>query len=341
MKKLFLVIISALLAFTLSACKQENTDVPLILYNEDDPYITGFKEHILFHAKDHVNIVSYDSQNSQLLQNEIIEELLLQHPQILIVNPVDRLGAYTIIDQAKALDIPIIFINREPLYTDMFRYEKTYYIGAPAENSAVLQAEMIIDLFGNPDDLSSLDKNDDNIIQMVLFKGEQGHQDAEIRSEVVIQELEDFGYTLEIVSIEISDWQKDIAHSKMTQLIRDLDPSTSIELVISNNDYMAIGAIDAMIEQNLFIDVDENGVYEQGVDEWIPVIGIDGIDEALPYIDAGYLYGTVKNDSETMSIMLIELVEALLNHQDLSTLSFELEDGKYIWVDYQKYEKEN
>jgi len=338
MKKSILITLVALITLTLSACTESYDKIPLILYNESDPYILEFKNHILTEANGKLGIEVFDSQNSQLLQNEIIEDILKKEPSILIINPVDRLGAYTIIEKVKQQNIPIIFINREPLEEDMILWDELYYIGAPAENSAAIQSEIIIDLFGSPTNLSNLDKNDDGIIQLVILKGEQGHQDAEIRTEVVIEELELYGYELEILSIEICDWQKTIAYNKMNILITTLNKE--IELVISNNDAMALGAIDAMIERDLFIDVDENGIIESEIDVWIPVIGIDGIEEAFEYIETGYLYGTVINDSQRMSEVLIELVEAILNGSSLDDLSFDLIDGKYVWVDYQRYEKD-
>jgi methyl-galactoside transport system substrate-binding protein len=338
MKKSLIVLLLLVLTMTMSACEDSYDKIPLILYNEIDPYILEFKGHILNEAEGKLEIESYDSQNSQLLQNEIIENVLEKNPRILIINPVDRLGAYSIIDKVKQQDIPIIFINREPLEADMDSWNKLYYIGAPAENSAAIQSEMIIDLFGDPEDLSDLDINGDGIIQLVIFKGEQGHQDAEIRTEVVIKELEDYGYRLEILAIEVCDWQRIIAYNKMNQLLTSLE--SEIELVISNNDAMAIGAIDAMIENDLFIDINEDGVITPGTDTWIPVVGIDGIEDAFEYIENGYLYGTVINDSKTMSEVLIELAEALINGTNLDDLSFEIIDGKYIWIDYQKYEKE-
>jgi methyl-galactoside transport system substrate-binding protein len=220
----------------------------------------------------------------------------------------------------------------------MNSWDRLYYIGAPAENSAIIQSEMVIELFGNPNDLSQQDTNNDGIIQLVIFKGEQGHQDAEIRTEVIVDELETYGYELEILSIEICDWQRDKAYDSMNKLLIDLEDD--IELVISNNDAMALGAIDAMVENELFIDINENGVIDHEEDTWIPVIGIDGIADATPYLESGHLYGTVINDSQTMSLILIELIQAILNDTDLTTLSFEIEDGKYIWVDYKRYVEE-
>jgi methyl-galactoside transport system substrate-binding protein len=338
MKKIGALILLFVFIVTLSACQQDNNVVPLILYNEVDPYILQYKDQIMLEADGKLEIVSYDAQNSQVLQNEMIDDILLSNPKILIVNPVDRLGAYTIIDQAKEHDIPIIFINREPLLTDMFRYNKVYYIGAPAEHSASLQAEMVMELFGSPNELSSLDKNDDNTIQLVILKGEQGHQDAEIRSEVIIEELEEYGYDLEILSIAVCDWQKQIAYESTNELLLNLDQE--IELVVSNNDFMALGAIDSFIENGVIEDSNEDGIYDHETEPWVPVIGIDGINEAISYLENGSLYGTVQNDSETMSVYLIELVEALLQNRDLDTLSFDFESNKYVWVAYKKYELE-
>ncbi len=338
MKKGLILLLLSLGVFLFSGCEESYQKIPLILYNENDPYILEFEGHILSEAEGKLEIDSYDSNNSQLLQNEIIERMIDKDPRLMIINPVDRLGAYTIIEKVKQRDIPIIFINREPLSEDMALWDQLFYIGAPAENSAVIQSEIIIDLFGNPNNLSDLDKNDDNIIQLVIFKGEQGHQDAEIRTEVVIEELEFYGYNLEILSIEICDWQKTIAYNKMNILLSTL--TTDIELVISNNDAMAIGAIEAMKENELFVDNDEDGVINPEIDEWIPVVGIDGIEEALEYIDSGYLYGTVINDSQRMSEVLVELAQAIINGTNLDDLSFDLVDGKYVWVDYQRYEKE-
>jgi methyl-galactoside transport system substrate-binding protein len=301
MSKWLSLVSIAMLALTLTSCKRTDEAVPLVLYNGADPYIMQFKDHINEYAEGRLTMEVYDSQNSQLLQNEIIEEILREDPRILIVNPVDRLGAYTIIEQAKERNIPVIFINREPLPEDMARYDQVYYIGAPAATGAIIQAEMVSELFGSPGSLSVLDRNDDGLIQVVVLKGEQGHQDAEIRTEVVLEELERRGYDLEILSIEICDWQKEIAYDRITQYLEVSPPLATIELVLSNNDYMAIGAIDALREQGFFQDDNEDEVISSNDGSWIPVLGIDAIEEAIDYIDRGFLHGTVLNDSETMS----------------------------------------
>ena len=54
-------------------------------------------------------------------------------------------------------------------------------------------------------------------------------------------------------------------------------------------------------EKSMFNDINENGVFDKDVDLFLPVIGIDGISQAIRLIKEGYLYGTVLNDSKAMA----------------------------------------
>ena len=171
------ILIAILLLFSLSlvGCKEKLKVVHLYIYDMDDPFMEDYADYIFKYADGLFKVELFDAQNSQIIQNELIEEGLEDLPDLMIINPVDRLGAYTIIDKVKEYDIPIVFINREPLDSDLNKYDFAYYVGAVASQSGIFQAEIIADLFGgNPNDLNELDLNDDNNIQVVILKGEQG-----------------------------------------------------------------------------------------------------------------------------------------------------------------------
>jgi len=336
MKKL---LIALLLLTILSSCKKETPVVPLIIYDMKDDYMEDFERRIVDNAEGLFETVTYDSQNSQVIQNEYIERLI-ESSALLIVNPVDRLGAYTIIEKARSTNTPIIFINREPLSSDLALGDQVYYIGANPIESAILQAEIVMDLFGgNPDSLNSMDKNGDNIIQAVILKGQIGHQDAELRTEYVIKEIERNGYTLEVLEIMVANFDMTTAETVMALLLEEY--GQSIEVVISNNDAMAIGAIHTLVEQEYFVDTNENGVIERTSETWIPVIGIDGLDASIDLIDSGYLYGTVINDSESMAKAIVALSQAILNGDDIHSIDYEIINDTYIWIAYQKYTNED
>ncbi|MDP2424986.1 MAG: galactose ABC transporter substrate-binding protein [Candidatus Izemoplasmatales bacterium] len=328
---LFLLVITVLFG-----CTSPTQKVYLFIYDMDDPYIAALANEIVRVGKDYYPIEIHDAQNSQILQNERIEEVLKIKPRLIIINPVDRLGAYPIIEKAKAVGVPIIFINREPLARDLDLYDQSYYVGALAEQSGILQAELVAELFGNnPVSLNEFDRNNDNIIQMIIMKGEQGHQDAELRTEFIVSELERRGFALEVLTTEIANWNTLIAKNRAMVILPSLQDR--VEVIVSNNDAMAIGVIQAMIDLGIFTDENENQMVDKDDDFWIPVIGIDGIEEATNYMRSGHLYATVLNDAIGQAYATISLARFLLDGIALETVGLELTNQRYVWVDYKKY----
>ena len=145
-----------------------------------------------------------------------------------------------IIEAAKESDIPIIFFNREPVAEDLNQWEKLYYVGAKAKQSGVMQGELAADLIW---ERKTVDRNKDGKIQYVVLEGEMGHQDAIVRTESAVDSLKEKGVELEKLSYEIANWNRAQAQNRMTQMINQYN--NQIELVLANNDDMALGAIDA------------------------------------------------------------------------------------------------
>lgn len=322
------------LVFLLAGCSENELDIGLVLYDTVDPFVEVFADQIEKNIKDYSYEI-YDSQNSQSLQNTQLQELLDKDVRLLVVNPVDRLSTFTLIRRLREEGTPVIFFNREPLRKDLQEYRNAYYVGAKPEQSGYIQADLIEELFGgDPNNLNHYDKNGDGKIQAIMFKGQQGHQDAEIRSKSVIETLEEDGYQIDLIQTFVADWNREKAYIEMKQVIQD---EVDYELIISNNDAMAVGAIDAIKELDVFVDDNEDGVIDKLDESWVPILGVDGIDMAVQEIELGYLYGTVINDSQGMADAIYELSQYLLGEIDKSEMTFELSDRYYIWIDYQVY----
>lgn len=326
MKKLLVL----LLLLLLYGCQTRLPSVHVFLYDSSDPFIKGLSSTLNTYGRSYFEITIHDAQNSQIIQNELIIETLNKNPDLLIVNPVDRLGAYTIIEKVKQEDIPIIFFNREPLLEDLELYERAYYVGSKAEESAIFQAQIISEIFGeNPNALNIYDRNGDDQIQMVIFKGEQGHQDAELRTTTIQSELIDLGYSIEVIDIIVADWNETKAYNKAKEFLEE--NMGQLELVVSNNDAMALGVIQAIKEyHDTQVELDENYARFN-----IPIIGIDGITSAIEMIDDGLLFGTVINDSFNQAFAIVDLGRAILS-DDFSELTYDLTDQYYIWIPYRK-----
>ena len=331
MMKNMLVIIPLL--FLICSCSDSRKKVSLLLYNGEDLFVQKFAAQIIDMGEPYADVMTFDAKNSQILQNETLEIQIKEGCDLMMINPVDRLGAYSIIKKLRNEEIPVIFFNREPLLKDLVLWDKTWYVGARAAQSGQMQAELAMELFGNdPENLNRYDRNGDGQIQTIIFKGEQGHQDAEIRSSEVVRTFRVNGFVLDILVTEVANWDRDESYDKTGTLIAHY--GEELELVLSNNDAMALGAISRMRQMGFFKDNNENGRMDKDDESWIPVLGIDGLDQAVEQIREGYLYGTVINDSESMARAMAALADAVLNAKDLGALPFPLEDGRYIWIDY-------
>ena len=120
------------------------------------------------------------------------------------------------------------------------QWEDLYYVGCDAEQSGVMQGEIAADYIKNHPEV---DKNQDGEIQYVLLEGEAGHQDAISRTDFSVKTLIEKEVNLEKLSYQFADWNRGQAENRMNRLISQY--KDGIELVISNNDEMALGAVEA------------------------------------------------------------------------------------------------
>lgn len=182
-----------------------------------------------------------NGKGSQNTQNSQVDRFVSLGVDVICVNMVDRSAASYIINRAMEGDIPVVFFNREPVEEDMNRWEKLYYVGEDAKESAVLQGNILVDAYN--EDPSSLDLNNDGKVSYVLLEGETNHQDSLIRTEWSIQTIKDGGVRGENTGGILNG--KKVKGSAWMEKWLDEYPN-EIELVISNNDDMALGAADAL-----------------------------------------------------------------------------------------------
>ena len=300
--------------------KKTSLRIGVLLYRGDDTFIGTLRNSMEQAAKEYeketgvrVTLDVRDAKRNQLTQNSQAERMIDLGCDVLCVNMVDRSAASGVIDQAMESDIPIVFFNREPVAEDMNRWEKLYYVGADAKESAVLEGQILVDAYQkNP---STLDRNGDGVVSYVLLEGETNHQDSLIRTEWSIQTLKDGDVPLEKITGGIANWDRSQASALMEQWLKEYPGQ--IELVVSNNDDMALGAIDAMNRAGI------------GANS-IKVVGIDGTPVGIKALEEGYLFGTVESDKERYSQAIFDIAWSLSLGQDPKDRVPQLE-GNYYW----------
>lgn len=302
--------------------------VAVVQYTSGDNFIDALtncmKEQFQEMESEDLNIIMTvrSGDNNQSTQDKVVEEMIDAGCDILCVDLVDRTSPSKIIRLAEDAGIPVIFFNRELVREDLMRGENLFYVGGDAAQSGVMQGELAaVTLASNP----HADRNRDGKIQYVVLEGQTGHQDTIIRTDQSVETLRAKGYEMEKVTYQTANWNRAQAENKVSQIISEY--GTKVELILANNDEMALGAIDAYEKANIT------------ASSRPLIFGIDGLDDGIEAVKNGSMQGTVYNDKEGQASAMTSLAYALFMGQDLS--QFDFQDGRYLILPYREVTTEN
>lgn len=320
-----------ILGMLLQSCafNKPGTDAPetikigVCVHDEYETFLWSEIEHMREWAKQKeketgikfiIDVVS--AKGTQLTQNDQVNDFIDKDYDVLCVNIVDRTDTSVIIDEAINSQTPIIFFNRELVEEDLERWDKLYYVGAVATQAGRLQAQIIKDALSDNRIFDKVDANHNGTIQYVMLEGDKKHQDTIVRTQVVQSELSR-DFSLEKLGDEYTDWSMDQGKSKMNSLIEKYP--FQIEMVIANNDDIALGAIEALEEKDYPLDVF--------------VVGVDGTKDGLEAIRTRRLDGSVYNDAKGQADTIMKMAYALATNQAIPE-DVSLTFGKYAYLPY-------
>lgn len=336
-KYLMILLVVAMMLTVVTGCSSPSTDtgsgsgsdklqVGVLIYKYDDTYISTVRQALEAEAKNdaEIELLMNDGQGNQATQNDQIDILIEKKVDALVVNIVDIGAAKSAIDKAEAADIPVVFFNREP-DTDVTKsYDKARFVGTKPEEAGIIQGEMMAEVWKG----GGYDRNDDNVMQYVMLKGDADNPEAIARTEYSIKTLNEAGIKTEELGLQVANWDNDKANQAVEAwLAKDGD---RIEFVIANNDGMASGAISAL----------QNAGYNTGNDDkYIPVFGVDATEEAVNLIGKGEMTGTVKQDGEGMAKAVFALAKNVAKGKDfLEGTSYEYDEtGVSVRIPYQAF----
>lgn len=325
MKKTLLATIVFGTCMAVSAAAIAATKIGVTIYKYDDNFMSVVRKAIEKESANNkdVALLMNDSQNDQSKQNDQIDVLIAKGVKALAINLVDPAAAQVVIDKARGNDIPVVFFNKEPSKAALDSYDKTYYVGTDSKESGVIQGELIAKHWkAHPE----WDLNKDGQIQFVLLKGEPGHPDAEARTTYVIKTLNDAAkIKTQQLQLDTAMWDTAQAKDKMDAWLSGPN-ADKIEVVIANNDAMAMGAVEALKAHN------------KGK---IPVFGVDALPEALALVRQGAMAGTVLNDATNQAKATFELAKNLAEGKPAAEgTKWEIKD-KIVRVPYVAVDKDN
>ena len=325
MKKsiLFLLIIGAVL-LSLVSCGGRGEDVSVFYYTYSDTYISGVRSEMNKMLKSAgLDYHNYDANSNQTTQTEQIDTAIAKGTKMLIVNIMDTGSddaARTIVEKARAADIPLIFFNRSVSEEVVTSYEKCAFVGTDYEMAGRMQGELIGGYVLR--NFEKIDLNGDGKISYCLFKGQQGNLEAEARTRYAVEDANKVlsengkpalsfydprnpnGYLVD----QDGNWSNAAANNYMKTILSAYSEANNnmVELIIANNDEMALGAIAAL---------NEAGYNKEG-GKIIPVFGVDATDGAKSKIDAGVMAGTIKQDAVGMAEAIVKIANNFFGEMD-------------------------
>lgn len=260
-KHLIIAAFASLLAGTASA---ETIGVSMALF--DDNFLTVLRNGMIDYSKglDGVTLQIEDAQNDVGKQLSQVQNFVAAGVDAIIVNPVDTDATVALSQAAAEAGIALVYVNRQPVNVDELP-EKQAFVASDEKQSGTLETREVCRL------LKEAGKTE---AKAVVMMGELSNQAARVRT----QDIKDVVATPEcsfirLVEEQTANWSRTQGSDLMTNW---LSAGVEFDAVISNNDEMAIGAIQSLKAAG------------RAMDDVI-VAGIDATQDALAAMAAGDL----------------------------------------------------
>ena len=262
----------AVAALVSCATPGERIGVSMALF--DDNFLTVLRTGMQDHARslDGVRLQVEDAQNDVARQLSQIQNFIAQGVDAIIVNPVDTDATPAMTRLAAEAGIPIVYVNRQPADLDALP-AKAAFVGSNEVESGTLETQEVCRL---------LKEAGKTTAAVVVMMGELSNQAARQRT----RDIHDVIATpacgfMKVVEEQTGNWRRTEGQDLMANWI---SAGTRFDAVISNNDEMAIGAIQALKAAGYDMDS-------------LVVAGIDATQDALAAMKAGDLDVTVFQDA--------------------------------------------
>jgi inositol transport system substrate-binding protein len=295
------IIAGLALALMTGSSMAANIGVSMALF--DDNFLTVLRNGIQTYADANGHQVQIeDAQNDVAKQLDQINNFIASGVDAIIVNPVDTSATQAMSDAAAAANVPLVYVNRQPINLDTLP-DNQAFVASNEVDSGTLETIEVCRL------LKEAGKDPANVYIMM---GELSNQAAVQRTADIhdVMAAGKCATTLNIIDEQTANWSRDQAQNLMTNW---LSTNTAFDAVISNNDEMAIGAIQAM--------------KAAGIDMASVVVGgVDATQDALAAMQAGELDVTVFQNAAAQGSGSVDAAAKLAAGEALE---------KEVWVPFE------
>jgi ABC-type sugar transport system substrate-binding protein len=259
---------SALALLLSTAAHAETIGVSMAVF--DDNFLTVLRNGMIDYSKtlNGVTLQVEDAQNDVAKQQSQIQNFIASGVSAIIVNPVDTDATAAMSKIAADAKIPLVYVNRQPVNLDSLP-DNQAFVASNEEESGTLETKEICRLLNGKGNA-------------VVIMGELSNQAARQRTKDVHDVIAKEPCTgIKIVQEQTANWDRTQGSDLVTNW---LSAGIEFDAVISNNDEMAIGAVQALKAAGKDLSK-------------IIVGGVDATQDALASMQAGDLKVTVFQDA--------------------------------------------
>ncbi len=256
----------ALAAATVLSSPAFATKIGVSMDKFDDNFLTVLRNGMADYAKTKpgVTLQIEDAKDDVSKQISQVQNFIANGMDAIIVNPVDTSATAAITKAAADAGVPLVYVNRLPADIEKLG-PKAAVVASDEKESGTYETQQICKLLGGKGDI-------------LVIEGQLSNQAAVQRTKdihEVISTPECSG--IKIIAEQTGEWDRTKGQNLMTNW---LSKGMKFDAVVSNNDEMAIGALQAM--------------KSAGVDTKKAIVGgVDATQDALASMKAGDLKVTV------------------------------------------------
>ena len=265
----------------------------------DDLWLTTLRDAMTAYAASQpgVELVMVDSKEDVATQLGQVENFVAQKVDAIVLIPANTDAADPMTKAAQDAGIPLVYVNRIPSNLP----EGVAYVGSDSIQAGIMQAEWLADKLGGKGNV-------------VIMNGDLAQEAAQKRTEGEKQVFAKFP-DIQIIKEDTASWDRAQGLALMENWLSTGD---QIDAVASNNDEMAIGALQA---------IEAAGLLGQ-----ILVGGVDASPDALAEMDKGRLNVTVFQNAKGQGEGGIQAAIALARGEKIEQIT---------WVPFELVTPEN
>jgi ABC-type sugar transport system substrate-binding protein len=269
-------------------------DIGVTISNFNDNFLTLLRQAMTATAEEHegVSLQFEDAQLEVGRQLDQVQNFIASGVDGIVIAPVDGGSTEAMTAAAEQAGIPVVFTNNLPVNLDRLPANQVF-VGSDETESGRMQGEEIC---------RQLKEAEMDSATAVVMLGDLSNPATRMRTDSAKAALASGDCPpVEVVDEQTATWQRNQATDLMTNW---LTAGTQPDVVIANNDEMAIGAALAM--KSVGVDM-----------KTVIVAGIDATPDALAAMAAGDMDVTVLQSAAGQGKAIVETMLALISGEDV------------------------